>query len=158
MQDLGTPTTKRILRHEKITWECKLCKMQFMLVRPDVPSDTGYTDDVKTYVFKRVLGKGDAMNRVADDLRELHHVEVTPQAICEWVKAERERSVEKSAEGPAEAESAPVLSLDGTFKAARTKKKAAVPGAASGPFCLHLTRLKDGRLAAYWLPGNEKEK
>lgn len=24
MQDLGTPTIKRILRHEKITWECKV--------------------------------------------------------------------------------------------------------------------------------------
>ncbi len=158
MQDLGTPSTKRILRHEKITWECKHCKMQFMLVRPDVPSDTGYTDDVKAYVFKRVLGKGDAMNRVADDLRELHNVKVTPQAICEWVKAERERSEEKPGDVATEKQVAPILSLDGTFKAARTKKKAAVRGAASGPFCLHLTRLKDGRLAAYWLPGNEKER
>ncbi len=158
MQDLGTPTTKRILRHEKITWECKRCKMQFMLVRPDVPSDTSYTDDVKTYVFKRVLGKGDAMNRVAADLRELHNVEVTPQAICEWVKAERERSQETAGEEPAETQAAPVLSLDGTFKAARTKKNAAGPRTGSGPSCLHLTRLKDGRLAAYWLPGNEKER
>jgi len=123
LQDLGTPTTKRVLRHEKITWECKHCKTQFMLVHPDVPSDTGYTDDVKAYVFKRVLGKGDAMNRVAGDLRELHNVEVTPQAIGEWVKAERERSEERPGEEPAAPRPVPVLSLDGTFKAARTKKK-----------------------------------
>ncbi len=83
MQDLGTPTIKRVFRHEKITWECKECHVQFMLVHPDVPADTTYTDDVKTYVFKRVLDRGDAANRVAADLRDLHNVEVTPQAIGE---------------------------------------------------------------------------
>jgi hypothetical protein len=111
IQDLGTPTTKRILRHEKITWECNHCKVQFMLVRPDVLSGTSYTDDVKTYVFKRVLGKGDAMNWVAADLRELHNVEVTPQGICEWVKTERERSGEKTGDVPAAMRHVPVLAL-----------------------------------------------
>lgn len=158
LQDIGTPTTKRILRHEKITWECKRCKVQFMLVHPGVPFDTGYTDDVKTYVYKRVLDKGDAMNRVAADLHDLHNVEVTPQALCEWVKAEREKSGKEAADEPPAPCPSPVLSLDGTFKAARTKKNAGARSGASGPSWLHLTRLKDGRLAAVWLPGNEKER
>lgn len=160
MQDLGTPTIKRILRHEKITWECKLCHALFMLVHPDVPSDTTYTDDVRTYVFKRVLDKGDAANRVAADLRDLHNVEVTPRAINDWVKQERERSEQARGGGDRLGghRSLAAITLDGTFKAAATKKNEGVPGTSGGPSWLHLTRLKDGRLAAYWLLGKTKEK
>ena len=160
MQDLGTPTIKRILRHEKITWECKQCKNQFMLVHPDVPSDTTYTDDVKTYVFKRVLDKGDAANRVAADLRELHNVQVTPQAIGDWMKEEREKSEHTPGGGECQVRPRPpaVLTLDGTFKAAATKKNEDGPGIGGGQSWLHLTRLKDGRLAAYWLLGKRQDK
>ena len=166
MEDIGTPTIKRILRHEKITWECKDCGTKFMLINPDVPYDTEYTDDVKTYALKRVLDRGDAANRVAADLRELHNVEVTPQAIGEWVKRERDKILSEPAEGGEDSEEvgepriepAPVLTLDGTFKAATTKKNAGAPGTAGGPSWLHLTRLKDGRLAAFWLPGSAKKR
>src|SRR5271157_2463851 len=106
MEDIGTPTIKRILRHEKITWECKDCGTKFMLINPDVPYDTEYTDDVKTYALKRVLDRGDASNRVAADLRELHNVEVTPQAICDWVKREREKILAEPAESVEEGEAA----------------------------------------------------
>jgi ribosomal protein L37AE/L43A len=161
MQDMGTTTVKRILRHEKITWECKTCGAQFMLVHPGVPHDTEYTDDVKEYVFKRVLDKGDAMNRVAADLRDLHHVEITVQGIGKWIKKEQAKGEASTAdEGghPPPPQPAPVLTLDGTFKAARSKKNTGGPDMASEPSCLHLTRLKDGRLAAFWLLGSERKR
>ncbi len=157
MQDLGSPLVRRILRHEKILWQCKKCGAQFMLVNPGVPYDTEYSDDVKAYVFKRVLDNGEAMNRVAADLRALHHVEVTPQAIAGWIKKER-KNQGLPGDSPASPPSGRVLTLDGTFKAVRVKKNGVAAGAASGPYCLHLTRLKDGRLAAFWLPGSEREK
>jgi hypothetical protein len=160
MQDLGTPTIKRVLRHEKITWECKQCHALFMIVHPDVPAETPFTDDVRRYVFKRVLDKGDAANRVAADLRDLHNVEVTPQAIGEWVKREREKSDRapggsNSADGrrpPA------AITLDGTFKAAGTKKNGGGPGTSGEQSWLHLTRSRDGRLVAYWLLGKASER
>ncbi len=167
MEDIGTPTFKRVLRHEKITWECKACGAKFMLVNPDVPHDTEYTDDVKAYALKRVLGKGDAANRVSGDLRDLHNVEVTPQAIGEWVKHEREKILSEPAGdavagekdgAPANGDPAPVLTLDGTFKAATTKKNAGAPGTSGAPSWLHLTRLKDGRLAAFWWPGSARKR
>lgn len=167
MEDIGTPTFKRVLRHEKITWECKACGTKFMLVNPDVPHDTEYTDDVKAYALKRVLGKGDAANRVAADLHDLHNVGVTPQAIGEWVKREREKTLPGPAGSagnggtpgePAKGDPAPVLTLDGTFKAATTKKNAGAPGTSGAPSWLHLTRLKDGRLAAFWLPGSARKR
>lgn len=160
MQDLGSPLVKRVLRHEKILWECNACEAQFMLVNPNVPRDTEYTDDVKAYVFKRVLDNGDAANRVAADLGKLHHVTITRQAITLWVKKEREKAEEMLAGGaPVSTHAAPVLSLDGTFKAVRSKKNAATRGSEPvPPSCLHLTRLKDGRLAAFWLLGSERRK
>jgi hypothetical protein len=160
MQDLGTPTIKRILRHEKITWECKQCHALFMLVHPDVPSDTEYTDDVRTYVFKRVLDKGDAANRVTTDLHDLHNVEVTPRAISDWVKREREKNERAPVEDtrPVSRRPPAVLTMDGTFKAAATKKNGGGPGTSGEPSWLHLTRSKDGRLVAFWLLGKAKER
>src|SRR4030042_4563964 len=132
----GPPLVRRILRHEKITWECKKCGTQFMVLNTSAPFDTEYTDDVKQYALKRVLDKGDAANRVAADLADLHNVEVTPQAIGEWVRKEQAKSETRQRLGAQGGEKdsgnsksttrpgAPVLSLDGTFKAVRTKKKA----------------------------------
>ena len=58
-QDLGTPTIKRIQRHEWVYWECKNCKDTFSIRNPAVDYDYSFTNDVKLYVFKRVLEKGD---------------------------------------------------------------------------------------------------
>ncbi len=160
MQDLGTPSVKRILRHEKITWECKQCHALFMLVHPDVPADTEYADDVRAYVFKRVLDKGDAANRVAADLHDLHNVEVTPRAISNWVKREREKTERApvTSTRPARRRPPAVLTMDGTFKAAATKKNGAGPSTSGEPSWLHLTRSRDGRLVAYWLLGKASER
>ena len=159
-QDLGTPKRKRIQRHEWVLFECKKCGAQFTIFNPNISTDTKYTDDVKEYVFKRVLEKGDSMHRVSSDLKDLHNVDLAVQTISEWVMKKKagdmaNQPAELQAEptfGPAEA-----ISLDGTFKAVNPKKNA--PGRKkSGPSCLHLTRLKNGQLVAYWESGNEETK
>ena len=49
--DLGSPGVARILRHEKITWECKNCHDQFMVLNQSMPFNTSYTDEIKEYDF-----------------------------------------------------------------------------------------------------------
>lgn len=159
-QDLGTPRRKRIQRHEWVLFECKKCGMQFTIFNPYISVDTKYTDDVKEYVFKRVLEKGDSMHRVSSDLKDLHNVDLAVQTISEWVMKKKEggmtsKEVERKPE-PAP-EQVEAISLDGTFRAVNPKKND--PGKKkSGPSCLHLTRLKNGQLAAYWESESEETK
>ncbi len=163
-QDLGTPKRKRIQRHEWILFECKKCGTQFTIFNPNISIDTRYTDDVKEYVFKRVLEKGDSMHRVSSDLKDLHNVDLAVQTISEWIMKKKEGG-KRSPPIDQRLESGPIptperveaISLDGTFRAVNPKKND--PGKKKGgPSCLHITRLKSGQLVAYWESGSEETK
>jgi hypothetical protein len=159
-QDLGTPSIKRIQRHEWVYWECKKCGNMFSVQNPAVEFDCSFTRDVKQYVFKRVLNKGDSATRVAGDLKDLHNVNVDVTTVLEWIQKKKERDMKAPPEGKdhqSKSRGAKVICLDGTFKAV-TPKKNDPANAKDEPSCLHLIRLKDGRLAATWQSGNEKKK
>ena len=123
-QDLGTPFVKRILRHERVLWECKKCGKQFTISNPRVPFDSGYTDDVKKYVSMRVLEKGDSMHRVASDLLSLHNITIKMQTIHAWINECRARDGDEKRKQvePAIIEHSGALSLDATFKTVHVKK------------------------------------
>jgi len=124
LQDIGTISIKRILRHEMVLWECKNCGNQFTIKNPNLPFDTNYTNDVKQYVLKRVLEMGDSMKRVASDLALLHNVTINVATIHKWIdaKASRDADVKNMDEEPVIIEHSGALSLDATFKAVRRKK------------------------------------
>jgi hypothetical protein len=124
LQDIGSTRTKRIMRHENILWECKKCGKQFTIRNPNLPFDTNYTDDVKEYVIKRVLERGDSMRRVASDLASLHNVTINVSTIHKWIdtNALHDDDVKKMDEEPFIIEHSGALSLDATFKAVRNKK------------------------------------
>ena len=159
-QDLGTPTIKRIQQHEWVYWECKKCGNQFSVQNPAVEFDCSFTRDVKQYVFKRVLNKGDSATRVAGDLKDLHHVNVDVTTVLEWIQKKKEQDMKsppESKESQSKSRGAKVICLDGTFKAVTPKKNDPVKER-DEPSFLHLTRLKDGRLAATWQSGSGKKK
>jgi hypothetical protein len=124
LQDLGSPSIKRILRHEVVLWECKNCGRQFTIKNQKLPLDTNYTKDVKNYVLKRVLEMGDSMKRVVSDLATLHNVTIDVSTIHKWVniKAAREAEAEYIAGDQLIIEHSGALSLDATFKVVRRKK------------------------------------
>jgi hypothetical protein len=106
-----------------------------------------------------VLGKGDSARRVTADLNELHHVDVSPTTVLGWIKAEEGSTgpaTEFDPSDPAEDFSG-VLSVDATFRAVKAKKNAARAAGNVAPI-LYLTRLADGRLAAYWHEGSPKRR
>lgn len=155
-QDLGTPKRKRIQRHEKVYFLCKNCGKLFSIQNPKISTDTRYTEDVKEYVFTRVLEMGDSMHRVSSDLKVLHNVDLAVQTISEWVSKKRKGSniTNEKLDEQDISSHVDVITLDGTFKAVNPKKKD--PAKKKGaPSFLHLTRLKNGQLAAFWEPGNE---
>ena len=123
-QDLGTPTIKRIQRHEWVYWECKNCKDTFSIRNPAVDYDSSFTSDVKRYVLKRFLEKGDSTTRVAVDLKDLHNVEVDVTTILDWIQKKREQDTKACLAGTSteKARSSRVICLDGTFKAVTPKK------------------------------------
>ncbi len=159
-QDLGTPKIKRIQRHERVLFECKKCGTQFAIANPNISSDSRYTDDVKEYVFKRVLDMGDSMHRVSSDLKVLHNVDLAVQTISDWITKRKETDTSNLPEAKAPSARNPdidVMTLDGTFKAVNPKKNDR--GKKNGePSCLHITRLKNGQLVAYWELGSEEMK
>nr|MDO8088774.1 hypothetical protein [Candidatus Sigynarchaeum springense]MDO8117707.1 hypothetical protein [Candidatus Sigynarchaeota archaeon] len=159
-QDLGTPTVRRIQRHEKILWKCKSCGKRFSIINPRIDFDSSFTSDVKIYVFKRVLENGDSTTRVAADLKTLHNVDVEVSTLLDWIQKKKEQDMSAKPDNNASilrTKEATVVCLDGTFKAVTPKKNA--PGSEQDePSCLHLTRLKDGRLAAFWESGSGKKK
>ena len=124
LQDIGTISIKRILRHEMVLWECKKCGNQFTIRNTKVPFDTNYTNDVKQYVLKRVLEMGDSMRRVVSDLAILHNVTIDVSTIHKWIdaKASREADVKNGTEELVIIEHSGALSLDSTFKVVRRKK------------------------------------
>ena len=123
-QDLGTPRVKRILRHERVLWECKRCGKQFTIRNPRVLFDSEYTFDVKEYVLMRVLEKGDSMHRVVSDLATMHHVTIKAPTIHAWIdeKKAHDANGDKMDTDLAIIEHSGALSLDATFKAVRVKK------------------------------------
>ena len=158
---LGDVRTKRIVRYEAITWECKECNTTFHMDYPEIPSNSPYLPSVKEYALYRIKKKGDSGRRVAEDLTVLHQVEVTSATVNSWVHDEKGKQKE---EVPTKFDSddtvkdfSKVLAIDGTFKAIKPKKNDQAKKL-KGPSCLHLTRLKDGRLAAYWHEGKPKKK
>jgi hypothetical protein len=159
-QDLGAPTIKRIQRHEWVYWECKKCKNAFSIRNPAVEYDCSFTNNVKLYVFKRVLEKGDSSTRVAADLKELHNVDVDVTTILDWIqnkKGQDAKATSTTGGSPDTTKGAKIICLDGTFTAV-TPKKNDPANEKDEPFCLQLTRLKDGRLAAFWQSESEKKK
>jgi predicted nucleic-acid-binding Zn-ribbon protein len=159
-QDLGTPTIKRIQRHEWVYWECKNCRNTFSIRNPAVEYDCSFTNDVKLYVFKRVLEKGDSSTRVVSDLQDLHNIDVDVTTILDWIQDKKEQDAKNTSPqsgGKDLVKDAKIICLDGTFTAV-TPKKNDQANEKDEPFCLQLTRLKDGRLAAFWQSGSEKKK
>ena len=123
-QDLGTPRVKRVLRHERVLWECKRCGKQFTITNPRAPFDSSYTEDVKQYVLLRVLERGDSMHRVASDLSLLHNVTIKVPTIRAWIeinKARDENDKRMRDEQLIIAHSG-ALSLDATFRTVKIKK------------------------------------
>jgi len=158
---LGDIRTKRIVRYEAVTWECKDCNATFHVDYPEIPGNSPYLPSVVEYALYRIKKKGDSGRRVAEDLNVLHHVEVTAATVNSWVhpKKGKEKSnvpTEFDADDTVE-DFSKVMAIDGTFKAVKQKKNDR-PKDPKAPSCLYLTRLEDGRLAAYWHGEKRKKK
>jgi len=126
IQDLGTPTICRRVRYEKITFLCKNCNKTFTIKHPLIPPRTSYMPGVIKYATSRILKEGDSIRRVTKDLNLLHNVEVCVSNVKQWVDKAGKRNelnTSFSAVDPPEDFSG-FISVDGTFKAATTKKNA----------------------------------
>ena len=124
IQDLGTPTICRRIRYEKITFKCKDCNKTFTIKHPLIPPRTSFMPGVIKYATLRILKEGDSIRRVTKDLNNLHNVEVSVSEVKLWVDKEGKRgelNIDFSDEEPPEDFSG-FISIDGTFKAATTKK------------------------------------
>jgi transposase len=124
IQDLGTPTICRRIRYEKVTFICTTCEKTFTIDHPLIPPRTSYMPGVIKYATLRILKEGDSIRRVTRDLNKLHNVEVSVSEVKLWVDKEGKRGelkVNFSDEEPPEDFSG-FISIDGTFKAATTKK------------------------------------
>lgn len=130
IQDLGTPTICRRIRYEKVTFICTNCNKTFTIRHPLIPPRTSYMPGVIKYATLRILKEGDSIRRVTKDLNELHNVEVSVSEVKLWVDKVGKRgelNVDFSDEDPPEDFSG-FISIDGTFKAATTKKNALKTG------------------------------
>ena len=124
IQDLGTPTLCRRIRYEKVTFICKNCNITFTIKHPLIPPRSSYMPGVIKYATSRILKKGDSIRRVTEDLNELHNVEVSVSEVKQWVDKVGKRgklTTDFSSETPPKDFSG-FISVDGTFKAATTKK------------------------------------
>ena len=169
LQELGSPRVARRVRYEAVTWKCKRCQTLFAFHNSIIPLRTPYMPEIVEYVKHRVIKKGDSARRVAEDLKQLHNVTISEDAILTWVNSKT-----KTPKYGTNASFSPqidtdctkssliedfsgVLGIDGTFKAVKAKKNEHL-GDASEPLLLHLTHLPDGRLVAYWQPVKTKKK
>jgi transposase-like protein len=124
IQDLGTPTICRRIRYEKVTFKCKECDKTFTIRHPLIPPRTSFMPGVIKYATLRILKEGDSIRRVTRDLNNFHNVEVSVSEVKLWVDKEGKRGelkVDFSDIEPPEDFSG-FISIDGTFKAATTKK------------------------------------
>lgn len=149
LQDLGTPSRKSILRHEQVWYRCKKCGKVFRVLHPSMPTNTNYSDDVKIYVFHRVLGENDSIRRVTRDLEALHSVKIDETTIGKWVRGKTREDLKPHDMDKLLAEKFDVkgLTLDGTFKAVSAKKNEKMT-AENVLSWLHMTRLKNGKFVA----------
>lgn len=159
IQDLGTPTVKRIVRYESIVWICRNCHSNFVIKNPFILDQVTYMPGVLEYVRRRVLEKGDSARRVLSDLLELHNVQISISTITKWInqkKQKRESPTEFSEDDKLQ-DFSDTLNLDGTFRSVKSKKNE-MQDVENEPLCLHLTHLPDGRLVAYWREEKPKMK
>ena len=124
IQDLGTPRICRRIRYERVYFKCKNCERVFGIKHPLIPIGSNYMPGVIEYAISRVLERGDSIRRVVRDLNELHHVNVSVVSVERWVnKSGRKEYIpnDLSEEDPPSQFSG-FMSVDGTFKAVKTKK------------------------------------
>lgn len=168
LQELGSINVIRRVRFESIVWRCNACKTTFSVHNPLIPERTPYMPDVKQYAEHRILTKGDSAGRVVEDLRILHHVEISDDTVLSWINPKHDSSQEKLNESPIININNPqipqnsvsfsgVLGIDGTFKSVKAKKKEQRGDENALPL-LHLTHLPDGRLVAAWPEEKQKKK
>ncbi len=160
LQDMGDINTKRILKYEEITWECKKCHIMFVVDHPLIKGGARYTDSVIDYAKYRVLEKGDSANRVAEDLNCLHHIKVSTETVLNWINPKDKDEKHPTEFEPLEEEEknlAEVVSIDGTFKSVKAKKNETRRDAINASL-LYLTRQEDGRLVVYWHEEKTKKK
>ncbi len=159
LYELGDINTQRKIKYEAVTWECNQCGVSFSVDVPNIPPRTKFMPSVVEYSRHRILKKGDSARRVSEDLNELHNVPVSAVTVNSWVKEDidEENPPNEFNSEMDEKDFSGVMSVDGTFKSVKAKKNAR-RGDGSGPLLLHLTRLEDGRLAAYWHKVNPKKK
>lgn len=124
IQDLGTPLICRRTHYERVYFECKECGEVFTIEHPLIPIGARYMPGVIEYAVSRVLKKGDSINRVTQDLNELHLVKVSTTTVQRWINERGEKSTiptDLGGEDPPDNFSG-FLSLDGTFKSVKVKK------------------------------------
>jgi len=125
IQDLGTPLICRRTHYERVYFQCKECGEIFTIEHPLVPINSRYMPGVIKYAVARVLKKGDSIRRVTQDLNELHLVKISETTVQRWINEHGEKdtiSTDLSEETPPDNFSG-FLSLDGTFKSVKVKKK-----------------------------------
>jgi transposase len=124
IQDLGSPCICRRIRYERVYFKCKKCGKVFGIEHPLIPIGSNYMPGVIEYAISRILKRGDSIRRVVKDLQELHHVDVSIASVERWVNKRGHKNtikVDLKDEGPPEHFSG-FISIDGTFKAVKTKK------------------------------------
>jgi len=124
IQDLGTPLICRRTHYERVYFQCKECEEVFTIEHPLIPIGARYMPGVIKYAVARVLKKGDSINRVTQDLNELHLVKVSKTTVQRWINEHGEKDkiyTDLSEEDPPDNFSG-FLSLDGTFKSVKVKK------------------------------------
>jgi len=124
-QDLGSPRICRTIRYERVYFKCKNCKKVFGIEHPLIPIGSNYMPGVIEYAVSRVLERGDSIRRVVKDLKELHHIKVSVVSVERWVNKHGKKNNLKpdlSEEEPPKQFSG-FMSVDGTFKSVKTKKK-----------------------------------
>ncbi len=124
IQDLGTPRICRRIRYERVYFKCNKCNEVFTIEHPLIPIGITYMPGVIEYATARVLKRGDSVRRVTKDLNDLHQVRVSVGVVEKWVNEAGEKNkviTDFSNERPPDDFSG-FISLDGTFKAVKTKK------------------------------------
>jgi hypothetical protein len=159
LQELGEPDVVRRVRYEEVYYTCNACGATFRVPLPHLLARVPYMPGVVAYATARVLNKGDSARRVADDLQQLHHVDVTAPTVQGWVDAAggKGKGPEHLADAGVVEDFSGVLGVDGTFRSVR-QKKSVPPAGGSGPLLLSVTHLADGRLAVYWLEVKPRKK
>jgi transposase-like protein len=124
IQDLGTPRVCRRIRYEHVYFKCNSCEKVFTIEHPLIPIGTNYMPGVVEYAVSRVLERGDSIRRVTKDLNELHQVKVSVGTVEKWINlaGQKKKLTTDFSEEPLPEDFSGFISLDGTFKAVKTKK------------------------------------